>query len=57
LTSPPHDVAFSTAVATADGAAVSEAHFTTGLLFSDYPIVFVSNSPNVAILQGFLAKQ
>lgn len=57
LTSPPQDVAFSTAVATPDGAAVSEAHFTSGLLFSDVPIVFVSNNPNVAILQGYLATQ
>jgi hypothetical protein len=57
LTSPPHDVAFSAVVATPDGAAVSESHFTTGLLFSDVPIVFVSNTPNVAILQGYLARQ
>ena len=57
LTSPPHDVAFSTAVATPDSAAVSESHFNTGLLFSDVPIVFVSNTPNVVILQGFLARQ
>lgn len=57
LTSPPHDVAFSAVVATPDGAAVSESHFTTGLLFSDVPIVFVSNTPNVAILQGYLTKQ
>lgn len=56
LTSPPHDVAFSTAVATPDSAAVSESHFTTGLLFSDVPIVFVSNTPNVAILQGYFAR-
>jgi len=57
LTSPPRDVAFSTAVATPDGAAVSESHFTTGLLFGDVPIVFVSNTPNVAILQGYFARQ
>jgi len=57
LTSPPHDVAFSTAVATPDSAAVSESHFNTGLLFSDVPIVFVSNTPNVVILQGYLARQ
>jgi hypothetical protein len=56
-TSPPHDVAFSTAVATPDGAAVTESHFTTGLLFSDVPIVFVSNTPDVVILQGYLARQ
>jgi len=56
LTSPPHDVAFSTAVATPDSASVSESHFHTGLLFSDVPIVFVSNTPNVAILQGYLAR-
>lgn len=56
-TSPPHDVAFSTAVATPDSAAVSESHFNTGLLFSDVPIVFVSNTPNVVILQGYLASQ
>jgi hypothetical protein len=49
-TSPPHDVAFSAAVATPDSAAVSESHFNTGLLFSDAPIVFVSNTPNVVIL-------
>jgi hypothetical protein len=55
LTSPPHDVAFSAVVATADGAAVSESHFTSGLQFSDVPIVFVSNTPNEAILQGYLA--
>ena len=57
LTSPPHDVAFSTAVATSDGAAVSESHFVTGLPFSDLPIVFVSNTPNVLILQGYLARK
>ncbi len=57
LTSPPHDVAFSAVVATPDDAAVSESHFTSGLLFSDVPIVFVSNTPNVAILQGYLATQ
>jgi hypothetical protein len=57
LTSPPRDVAFSTAVATADGAAVSESHFSTGLLFSDVPIVFVSNRPDVTILQGYFARQ
>ena len=57
LTSPPHDVAFSAVVATPDGAAVSESHFTSGLLFSDVPIVFVSNTPNVAILQGYLASE
>jgi len=56
LTSPPRDVAFSTAVATSDGAAVTESHFTTGLLFSDVPIVFVSHTPDVAILHGYLAK-
>jgi hypothetical protein len=55
LTSPPRDVAFSTAVATADGAAVSQSHFNSGLLFSDVPIVFVSHTPDVAILQGYLA--
>jgi hypothetical protein len=54
LTSPPHDVSFSAVVATADGAAVSESHFTSGLQFSDVPVVFVSNAPNVAILQGYL---
>ena len=53
LTSPPHDVSFSAVAATADGAAVSESHFTSGLPFSDVPIVFVSNAPNVAILQGY----
>jgi hypothetical protein len=56
LTSPPRDVAFSTAVATPDGAAVSESHFSTGLLFSDVPIVFVSNTPDVAILHGYFAR-
>jgi hypothetical protein len=56
LTSPPHDVAFSTAVATPDGAAVTESHFVTGLLFSDVPVVFVSHTPNVMILQGYLAR-
>lgn len=56
LTSPPHDVVFSTAVATPDSASVSEVHVHTGLLFSDMPIVFVSNTPNVAIVQGYLAK-
>ncbi len=55
LTSPPHDVAFSAVVATPDNAAVSESHFSSGVLFSDVPIVFVSNTPNVAILQGYLA--
>jgi hypothetical protein len=57
LTSPPRDVAFSTAVATPDGAAVTESHFSTGLLFSDVPIVFVSNAPDVVILHGYLARQ
>lgn len=57
LTSPPHDVAFSTAVATPDGAAVSESHFNTGLPFSDVPIVFVSHTPDVVILQGHFARQ
>jgi hypothetical protein len=56
LTAPPHDVAFSAVVATPDGAAVSESHFSTGLLFSDVPIVFVSNTPNEAILQGYFAQ-
>jgi hypothetical protein len=56
-TSPPRDVAFSTAVATPDGAAVSQSHFNSGLLFSDMPIVFVSHTPNVAILLGYFAKQ
>jgi hypothetical protein len=55
LTSPPHDVAFSAVVATPDGAAVSESNFTSGLQFSDVPVVFVSNTPNEAILQGYLA--
>jgi hypothetical protein len=55
LTSPPHDVSFSAAVATPDGAAVSESHFTSGLLFSDVPIVFISDTPNVAILRAYLA--
>jgi hypothetical protein len=55
LTSPPHDVAFSAVVATPDGAAVSESNFTSGLQFSDVPIVFVSNTPNEAILLGYLA--
>jgi hypothetical protein len=54
LTSPAHDVAFSTAVATTDNAAVNAAHFTSGLEFSDVPLVFVSHTPNVAILQGYL---
>jgi len=54
LTSPPHDVSFSAVVATPDGAAVSESHFTSGLPFSDVPVVFVSNTPNEAILQGYL---
>jgi hypothetical protein len=54
LTAPPRDVAFSTAVATPDSAAVSESHYTSGLVFSDVPIVFVSHAPNVAILQGYL---
>lgn len=53
----PHDVALSAVVATADGAAVSESHFNNGLLFSHVPIVFVSNTSNVAILQGYLAKR
>ena len=57
LTSPPHDVAFSSVVATPDGAAVSESHFHSGLLFSDVPIVFVSNAPNVAILEGYFARR
>jgi len=57
LTSPPRDVAFSAVVATPDGAAVSESHFTSGLLFSDVPIVFVSNAPDVAILQGYLVAK
>jgi hypothetical protein len=57
LTSPPHDVAFSSAVATSDAAAVSESHFSTGLLFSDVPVVFVSHTPNVAILHGYLLSQ
>ncbi len=57
LTSPPHDVAFSAVVATSDSAAVSESHFTSGVLFSDVPIVFVSNTPNLAIVQGYLAMQ
>jgi hypothetical protein len=56
-TSPPHDVAFATAVATPDGAAVAESHYSSGLLFSDVPIVFVSNTPNVTILQGYFAKR
>ena len=55
LTAPAHDVAFSTAVATPDGAAVSGSHFTSGLLFGDLPIVFVSHKPDVVILQGYLA--
>jgi len=54
-TSPPHDVAFSAVVATPDGAAVSESQFTSGLQFSDVPVVFVSNTPNEAILLGYLA--
>jgi len=54
LTSPAHDVAFSTAVATPDSAAVTSVHFTSGLEFSDVPIVFVSHTPNVVILQGYL---
>ena len=53
-TTPPHDVAFSTAVATPDGAAVAESHFTTGTQFSDLPIIFISSTPDVAILQGYL---
>jgi hypothetical protein len=53
LTSPPHDVVFSTAVATPDGSAVAASHFTTGLPFSDLPIVFVSDTPNVVIIQGY----
>ncbi len=57
LTSPPHDVAFSTAVATSDGAAVAESHFTSGLPFSDLPIVFVSHQPDVVILQGYFMAQ
>ena len=57
LTSPPHDVAFSSVVATPDSAAVSESHFHSGLLFSDVPIVFVSNAPNVAILEGYFARR
>lgn len=57
LTSPPHDVAFSAVVATPDGAAVSESHFTTGLPFSDLPIVFVSHTPDVTILQGYLVEK
>jgi hypothetical protein len=28
----------------------------SGLLFSDVPIVVVSHTPDVAILQGYLAK-
>lgn len=56
-TTPPRDVAFSTVVATPDGAAVSQSQFNTGLPFSDLPIVFVSHTPNVAILQGYLTKQ
>lgn len=54
-TSPPHDVSFAAVVATPDGAAVSESHFTSGLQFSDAPVVFVSNTPNEAILLGYLA--
>jgi hypothetical protein len=57
LTSPPHDVAFSAVVATPDGAAVSESHFTSGLPFSDVPIVFVSHTPDVTILQGYLVER
>lgn len=57
LTSPPHDVAFSTAVATPDSAAVTESHYESGLLFSDVPIVFVSNTPNVVILQGYVTRE
>ena len=57
LTSPPHDVAFSTAVATSDGAAVTAAHYTSGLEFSDIPVVFVSHTPNVVILQGYLLRE
>jgi hypothetical protein len=56
-TSPPLDVAFSAAAATADGAAVSESHFSSGLPFSDVPIVFVSHTPNVAILHGYLVAE
>jgi hypothetical protein len=56
-TTPPRDVAFTTAVATPDGAAVSQSHYNSGLLFSDIPIVFVSHTPDVAILQGYLQKQ
>jgi hypothetical protein len=57
LTSPPHDVAFSVVAATPDGAAVSESHFTSGLPFSDVPIVFVSHTPDVTILQGYLVEK
>jgi hypothetical protein len=53
-TTPPHDVLFSTAVATPDGAAVAESHLATGTQFSDLPIIFVSQTPNVAIIQGYL---
>ena len=55
-TTPPHDVAFSTAVATPDGAAVAEVHLRTGTQFSDLPIIFVSDTPDVAILQGHLVR-
>jgi hypothetical protein len=57
LTSPPHDVAFSTAVATSDAAAVAESHFSTGVVFGDLPIVFVSHRPDVVILQGNFMPQ
>jgi len=29
-------------------------HLTSGLEFSDLPVVFVSHTPNVVILQGYL---
>ncbi len=54
-TSPPHDGAFSAVVATPDGAAVSESQFASDLQFSDTPVVYVSNTPNAAILLGYLA--
>ena len=54
VTNPPHDVLFSTAVATPDGAAVAEVHYRTGTEFSDIPVIFVSDIPDEAILLGRL---
>jgi hypothetical protein len=55
LTAPAHDVLFSAVVATPDGAAVSEVHYNSGLRFNDVPVVYLSNTPNEAIITGYFA--